>query len=264
MSLYPAQLLGGPISCVSTFGDYHLTFKYRPPLRRKTLAAANKHITALGEIIWAANLLHDEWFRLFLIALSLERPDEFGAEICFHEHALAIWHVIQSDSAQREMALKSISTLPTDLKLGQAIRRLIWAKGIADKLGKYRNIVAHAPIKFAMEKNGAKFVQTPHFAGHGVRPAHQSHLALIEGINFWRMIRDDLFSLFEYVERVNIQVQRIDCEKRGAELLNAPKSWPDRPRLRSLPHLHAIEKKMGQLAQKPKRRTRRRPSRAKP
>jgi hypothetical protein len=238
--------------------------KYSPSLRRKTLAAANKHITALGEIVWAANLLHDEWFRLFLIALSLERPDEFAAEIRFHEHALAIWHVIQSDSAQREMALKAISTLPTELNLSKAIRRLTWAKSVADKLGKYRNIVAHAPIKFAMKKSGAKFVSAPRFAGRGVRPAHQSHLMLIKGMNLWRIIRNDLFSLFEYVERVNVQIQRIDCEKRGAVLLNAPKSWPDRPRLRSLPHLLAIEKKMGQLAQKPKRRPRRRPSRAKP
>jgi hypothetical protein len=242
----------------------HLTLKYSPSLRRKTLAEANKHITALGEIVWAANLLHDEWFRLFLIALSLERPDEVGAEIRFHEHALAIWHIIQSDSAQREMALKAISTMPTELKLSHAIRRFTWAKGISDKLGKYRNIVAHAPISFTVEKSGAKFVSAPRFAGRGVRPAHQSHLALIKGMSFWRMIRDDLFSLFEYVEHVNLQVQRIDYGRRGIELLNAPESWPDRPRLRSLPHLLAIEKKMGQLAQKPKRRPRRRPSRAKP
>ena len=95
---------------------------------KNTLEAARPHILAQGEIIYAANLLHDEFYRVFSVALSLERPDEFGAEVEFLDHALAIWHCSQADSQQRKIVLAAISSVPTSLKLKPIVTRIEWAK----------------------------------------------------------------------------------------------------------------------------------------
>src|SRR6266699_1508466 len=116
--------------------------------RKATLKAAKKHTAAQGEVVNAANLLHDEFFQLFLVAMSLERAERWSAWIRFYGHAIAIWHVVQSDSVQRQMAMAAISSVPTSLKLVRAIEALSWAKNTADTLAGYRNILAHNPVKF--------------------------------------------------------------------------------------------------------------------
>ncbi len=158
------------------------------------LPAAQKLILAQGEVIYANNLLHDRFFRLFNIALSLQRPDEFGAHIRFYNHASAIWHVSQSDNQQRIMAFAAISTVPTKLNLKPVIKRLEWARAKADKLAEYRNIIAHNTIMFrGVDVKGNRIIFVPQFGSDITRPIHRAKLTHINR-RFWATLRTDFLS----------------------------------------------------------------------
>lgn len=236
-------------------------------IRKRTLQGAREHIIAQGETVYAANILHDAFFKLFLSTLSLERRDKqhLLPTIRFHEHALAIWHIIQSDKSQREMALKAISSIPTELKLSPAISRLKWAKAQSDTLSEYRNLVAHSPIMFGYRrrKDGKGFEFGPSFTAVGMRPIHAQRLNLITGLSLWRLVRDDLLKLADYIDAVQRQIDRLSVESQGGELLTSPKTWPRRPRLQSLPHLRAIARTLQTAGQPQRQRNRRQSSRGK-
>lgn len=228
-------------------------------VRADTLAAAKKYTAIQGEVIYAANLLQDAFFRVFLAAIGLDRPDRLDMLIRYNDHALAIWHTVPSDSLQREMACSAISTVPVEINLTGAIKRIKWAKDRAIKLGGYRNILAHSPVTFRATPLNGRIEWLPYLGGHGTRPTHREKLDMVEGISLWNALRDDLLNLSDYVVATVKQVQRIDFEKRGARVVSVPDTWPDRPRLRSLPRLLALERKLNpQLAKKrPRRRVRR-------
>ena len=83
-----------------------------------TLEEAEEYTLVQGAVINAESQLQDAFFGLFRLAVSLERHGfraSGGGASFFNEHALAIWHVVQSDVAQRQMAMQAISTLPTEL-----------------------------------------------------------------------------------------------------------------------------------------------------
>jgi hypothetical protein len=222
---------------------------------KTTLEAAKKHTIAQGELICAASLLHDGFFKVFLTALALERPDEFAAKIRFYNHALALWHITQSDAVQREMALQAITTVPTQLKIGKAIKALKWSKKIADTLSSYRNILAHTPVTFRFRAPERKFV--PSFGGHSTKVVHSRRLELIDGLRFWQALRDDLLKLSAYVDHAVQQIEKMDAARRGADLVGSPEAWSGRPRLRSLRRLREIESQLSQAMQEPARRSRR-------
>jgi hypothetical protein len=235
---------------------------HRVTNRKLSLQAAKKHTLAQGEVVHAANLLQDAFFALFRLALSLERPDEFAAQARFYNHALAIWHIIQADGLQRDMALAAISTVPTSLKLDRAIKGLAWAKRRADRLAAYRNLIAHSPVMFQYAEKGKRRGLFPVFGGHSLRPVHKTRLDLIEGLGFWQMLRDDLLRLTAYVDGVTFWIAEMDAQSHDTELLGSPGAWPRRPRLPSFARLLAIEAQLEQAARRAKRPRRRRPSRA--
>jgi hypothetical protein len=237
--------------------------KHRSSKWGPTLLAARKLILAQGEVIYAFNLLHDRFFRLFNIALSLERPDKFGAHIRFYDHALAIWHVVLSDNQQRKMALVAISTVPTKLKLQPAIKRLEWARTKADKLAEYRNIIAHNTIMFrGIDVKGNRIISVPAFGSDITRPIHRARLKEIK-FGFWAILRTDILVLSDYVEALNQQILRIDSEAANAELVGVPKTWPDKPRLRSLRLIRLLEQSQPKVSAT-KRRARQRSSHGSP
>ena len=241
----------------------------------ESLAMARSHIIALGEVVHAANVLHDQFYHAFSIAIGLERlgldlednqPPTRAFNIArYHGHALAIWHSIRSDAQQRGMVINAISTLPTSLNLESAIRRLRWAKTAAERLAEYRNLVAHNPIMFRFKsgKPGQRGKFVPVFGGQSLRPAHELRLELIGGLRFWRTLRNDLLFLADYVQAISKQIRRLDSESQKATLLGVPNTWPDKPRLRSLARLRAIARALDKAARPPKRRIRRKPSRPK-
>lgn len=214
----------------------------RPSSRwNNTLAAARSLILAQGEVVYAYNLLQDRFFRTFLIALSLERPDEFGAEIRFYDHALALWHVIQSDNQQRKLAITAVSTMPTTLKLKSTIKRLEWARTKADKLVEYRNMIAHNTIMFRGQQKGTQIIGVPTFGGDSTRAVHKRRLKQINGLRFWATLRNDFLNLSEYVEFLNRRVWFLDYERRGTQVVGAQRTLPGRPRLRSLRLIRLLE-----------------------
>lgn len=226
---------------------------------KRTLEGARELILLQGEVIYAANLLQDEYFRLFLTAIRFDRPTRLTES---HLHALAIWHTILADSSQRDMAFAAISTLPTDLNLEPAVKRLDWATKSAGKLAAYRNLVAHSAILFgARPVGGGKWKFGPHFSGWGMRPAHARRMAVIQDDTaIWQIIRDDLLALTKFLGSVRVQIHRLEVESRGGELLNEPRTWPRKPKLRSLPLFLALDQKAAPATRKPKRRSRPRSS----
>jgi hypothetical protein len=228
----------------------------------RSLLAAREHLIVLGEVTHAASLVQDSFYRVFALAISLERPDKFGAGIRFHDHALAIWHSVQSDQQQREMAMAALTSVPTKLKLKPVIARLTWAKTQMVALSGYRNLLAHNPVMFSGKPKGKRgVVWVPSFGGYSTRPLHKKRLELIGGLRFWRTLRNDLLALSDYVKDVFEQGRRLDVESRGAELMDVPKTWPGRPRLRSLKHLREIDQMSRPALPRAKRRNRRKASR---
>jgi hypothetical protein len=231
---------------------------------KKTLEAARPLVLAQGEVVYAANLVHEEFYRIFSVALSLERPDEFGAEIRFHDHALALWHCSQADSQQRRMAMAAISSVPTKLKLQPIITRIEWAKEQADSVADYRNLLAHNPVMFRGTMVGKTIQMVPTFGGHSMKPIHRQRAAMIKGLSFWHRLRDDLIKLSVYVNTLAHHVLRVSYASKGSVYANVPNTLPGRPRLPSVRHIREIHRILSSASSKTGRRTRKRPSRGSP
>jgi hypothetical protein len=231
---------------------------------KHTHTLARKHLIAQAEVLNATNVLQDAFWGTFSVAASLERPKdgtEWYVEHRFYNHASAIWHVVKNDAQQREIAVAALSTVPTKLKLARGLAGLIWAKKAAAQLAEYRNLIAHNPISFSARQKGKKLEWIPIFGGQGTRAQSRRKLELIGGLGFWRALRNDLLRLGQYVRDINDQVRRLRTEAVGAELIGVQKTWPGRPRLRSLPRLQAIEKTLTQAPPKSGRRNQKKPSR---
>ncbi len=231
--------------------------------KRQSLIAFAKHTSVQGEIVHAANRLQSDFFLTFVIAISLGRAEKPEAMFDYYDHALAIWHVIQSDSAQRQMAFEAIATVPTKLNLANAIDRIRWAKAQADTLASGRNIVAHNPVTLRPRVDGARgLVHEPEFGSLSSRPAHQRRLDLIRGLKFWQALRDDLLKLSDYMSAINDYVLKDRFVSWGHKPLSfMPSAWPRRPRLQSVAQLRAIDSQLQAATQKTRRRIPRRPSR---
>jgi hypothetical protein len=122
-------------------------------------------------------------------------------------------------------------------------------------------VIAHNPVMFHGRPSGKRIVWIPTFGGEGARPSHRARLALIQGLRFWQMLRDDLIDLGAYVRAVTQQVRRVDVERGGAELGGVPKSWPRRPRLRLSSRIQEIKRTLGRANPPSTRSTPRKPSR---
>jgi hypothetical protein len=199
-----------------------------------SLAAARAHIISQGEVIYAYNLLQDRFFNIFLLAIALERPEKPSPGIRFYSHALAMWHVLQSDNQQRKLALAALSSIPTSLNLKPGLKRLEWARVKADKLAEYRNLLAHNTIMFRGQFKGKKVVMAPQFGGNSTRPAHRKKLDAIKGHRFWRTLCIDILNLSDYVEFCGRHIYGLDYQRRNVQVIGMQKTWPGRPRLKSL------------------------------
>lgn len=226
--------------------------------RPQNLKAGAAHFSVVGEVVGAAALLQDAFFELFRCVLTLDRDTSIHT-YALHHHALAIWHVIQSDSAQRTMAIEALASFPTRLPLRRAVQAAKWANQRANTLAEYRNILAHNPVVFGISAKGL----IPNFYAEGSRRSHASKLRLINGLGFWRSVRDDFFSLSAYVGAVVRQMERLGEARRKHETPGVQMTWPRRPRLRSPPRHKALENLIRQFSSptpKTKRRTRRKAS----
>jgi hypothetical protein len=118
--------------------------KIKPKIGRRPLNADlhrlwRRHAHQVGEVITAWNDLQAGFFLIFQTLSETKNPKSSAI-------ALAIWHSIQSDSAQREMMLSvARAALPEN---SRAYSQIKWLKDRADKLTPFRNDPAHTPIAF--------------------------------------------------------------------------------------------------------------------
>jgi len=92
-------------------------------------------IIAQGEVGYAYNHLQEAFFNAFVLAMNLERPDRAPfVEAQYYPYALGMWHVLQNDRLQRQLALAAFENLPTTLDIGSGTKRLRWAKKQTDAL----------------------------------------------------------------------------------------------------------------------------------
>jgi hypothetical protein len=203
--------------------------------------------------------------------MNLERP-EMPAEqqAAFYPLSLAMWHVLQNDRQQRQLAMAALANLPTTLKIEEGIKRLQWALKQTDKLADYRNLVVHAPIKLNWKfKESGDFqlgLPVAMMGGPSTRRSHFRRLRSIKDLRFWTSLRNDLLNLGEYVDFVGRRIAWLEYERRnGAPVVGALRSWPHRPRLRSIRRIETIERSLEHQNPVPtKRRKRRRPSGGRP
>ena len=209
-----------------------------------TLEEAEEYLVQ-GAVINAESQLQDAFFGLFRLAVSLERHGfraSGGGASFFNEHALAIWHVVQSDVAQRQMAMQAISTLPTELNLEPALYRLEWVmKALAD-LNMARNDLAHNWINFVMVNTRPKPEWLPMIGGSSSRPASRARTRLVEDTNFWFDVAHDFGVLANLVRRVTDQIMKTEAMARQPDLRGRLRvAWPREPKLRSRSRLAAIK-----------------------
>jgi hypothetical protein len=228
-----------------------------------SLAKMRQHVIVIGEVMHASSLVQDAFFRVFWVALILERREQWTAWVHFRDHALALWHTTNSDIQQREMAVVAFKSLPTKLDLRRVIDGLIWAQKRADIMLQYRNIVAHNPIMFSGAVVKGRLTSVPALGGYSVRPASKKKLGLIPGLQFWRTYRTDLLNLSEYIRAIYKHAQRIEAVACGADMVGVDRTLRGRPQLRSYSRLREIDR-MSQRATVPAKQQRpRRSSRPK-
>lgn len=219
-----------------------------------------KHlITTQGEVGFAYNLLQEQFFEVFNLAMALERPAD--RLVTFYPYALAIWHVIQNDRVQRDLALTALGELPTALNIKAGIKRLKWAKKQTDDIAKYRNLIIHSPMQF-------RYPLADMFGGHipppvpaigsiSTRPEHTRRLRAVKTVRFWKTLRNDCLNLSDYVRFVQRQIAWRDYERRnGAPVLGALRAWPHKPRLPSIRRIKTIEAALKVNPAPPRRRKR--------
>jgi hypothetical protein len=227
------------------------------------------HLTiAQGQVAYAHNLLQETFFNLFVLTMNLERPPMSHAQKAkFYPYSLAMWHVLQNDRQQRQLAIAAIENLPTTLDIKGGIARLKWAQKQANTLADYRNLIVHAPMKFSWGFKDDKL--TPPFAqigGFSTKPSHTKQLRLIKSPRFWKALRNDLLNLNDYIDFVTRQIAWREYERQnGAAVLGALHSWPRKPRLPCVRRIEMMRMTINrQAGQAPSRGRRRRPSGGRP
>jgi hypothetical protein len=228
------------------------------------LSPARPLILAQGEVAYAYNRLQDKFFGIFNLAMALERPTQ--TITTYYPYALELWHVIQTDRVQRELALTALAHLPTKLNIKEGVARLKWAAQKTDKLSAYRNLIVHAPValRYPLPKDGKLPEPVWAIGGDSTKNVHRRRLRVIKDVRFWKTLRNDFLNLSDYVDFVGRQIAWRDYEKKnGATIPGANRSWPRKPRLSSVTRIELIEKAAAATSS-PARRRRRKLSRKLP
>ena len=206
------------------------------------LATFRPLIIIQGEVAYAYNLLQENFFNVFNLVMALERPPD--RPVTYYHFALAIWHIVQNDKTQRDLALTALENIPTNLDFKEGIERLKWAQKQADKFANYRNIIIHTPMQLSSRwKDDKIFPPVPRIGGASTKPINVRRLRAIKSVRFWKAVRSDLLNLNDYVDWVTRRIAWLDYErKHGGSIPGARRSWPRKPQLRSIHRIGLIEK----------------------
>jgi len=184
-------------------------------------AAYERHVAAVGEVVFHWNLLHERLGELFGIA----------ADTSPHV-GMAIWYALQSDVAQREILLAALRASETDearWKLRpQAPGDIRWVlKHINEKLRDQRNDAIHAPCEEALaifeRPDGSKF------------PAFEVGPSFYLGNpRATKLSQKDLVPEFLWYAETGQVLTRFCTEMLAALKFGGSAPWPDKPTLPQL------------------------------
>jgi hypothetical protein len=144
-------------------------------LPKEFAASIRQYAMHTGLAVWAWNLLHANLFLIFWHLIRGGRPGMSRAT------AHRIWHVIQSDSTQRDMLLRVAQT-DSNIKT-ELLARIAWLIKTTNELSAYRNIVAHTPAIFSQYT-----VRVPLADPSSTRDNARSRFNLIKHDQFWRFL----------------------------------------------------------------------------
>ena len=105
-------------------------------------AAYELHVTAVGEVAFHWNLLHERLGELFGLIVGTTRAI-----------GMAVWYSIQSDRGQREMLLAALRAIEPERleKFPKAAADMKWlANYVTETLADRRNAAIHAPCEAQM------------------------------------------------------------------------------------------------------------------
>jgi hypothetical protein len=201
----------------------------------------------VGRVLFEWNILHSSFFRIFwaFIGDGGKIPRDLSTEL---------WHSTTSEEHQRRM----IRVMAKNVLVGKRamLRRILWLLDIADDIAAYRNIAAHFSMTIAASAFDGRPTLKLELDGMR-RTAALKHMFVTyrEESGFWDCLAGDLYILSQYAD----VLQFLLVHKAQ------PPPWLYRPRLLSLSAIREANKLVNRMAQKPKRRKRRRrPSGRKP
>jgi hypothetical protein len=181
--------------------------------------AYERHVTAVGEVAFHWNLLHERLGEMFCLIVGTTRSIGMG-----------VWYSTTNDRAQREMLLAALSNVDPDwMKRAPSARPDIeWLVNyINGTLSERRNNAVHAPCE----------------AGVGVYEAQDGQLVTRFEIGpSWylgnpraKKLREkpDLVPEFEWYAETAQTLSRY-AQSMVSALTTAGSSWPEKPRLPSL------------------------------
>lgn len=173
-----------------------------------------RHAGQAGQIMWGWNFLQSGLLHIFHQIVS---PDN-------RPLALALWHSIQSDKAQRDMLLSAAkATLAEQPKL---LGDIDWLVKRADDLSPYRNDSAHTGISLGGVWDAKRrFRMMVYPDQNSSKPSSLERLLARPVDSYWRTVKGDLWVLGRYATSV---AGRINGDGSFGPLLR-------RPRLLSLP-----------------------------
>jgi hypothetical protein len=173
-----------------------------------------RHAGQAGQIMWGWNFLQAGFFQIFHQVAS---PNN-------HKLALTLWHTIQSDKAQREMALAAAAAvLPEGSKV---LADIDWLVKRAQDLSPFRNDSAHVGISLGGDwDEKGRFRMMVYPDEKSARPAAVDRLKAKPMEAYWRTVKGDLWVLGRFATSV------------AGRVANDPSYGPSlrRPRLLSLP-----------------------------
>lgn len=187
-----------------------------------------KHARHLGEVIHAWNCAHGA---LFLIFAELQEPGDYAA-------ASRLWHVAQSDKAQRDM-LGALAEVRFKAKKPY-LNGLKWALTALAELSQIRNATAHTEMVVYYDKM---------IPGLATKDGHSKTLERLPLAKTWVKLRGDLRVIANYLQIIHLSME-----------LSTPRPLTRRPRLQCVRSKSAAIQKRRNLAKKEARERQRQSS----
>jgi len=180
---------------------------------------------SLGRSVWAWNYCHAAFARIFGFILHRDNGNP----------GLAMWHTLQSDTAQRNLLIAAASeSLP---KKSKALAAIIWASRMAEILSTIRNDAVHVSSTFTTHLPRRRLV----IDKMTTSPKRGSRLDGKDLNQTHTLLFGDLVALGGYVNALLFEI-----------VAPGQRPLPRKPSLRSIPKSHRVSRKVRRRRDRPK------------